>query len=216
VAITIAGVLSDSPVNAATDKTTILCSEATLNAIKPVDGYERIDIQLERRATESDVAAIRAMTDQGMRFSDDRLINRQARGAYFSMALFVYGFLLIIAMITLLNIVNGISISVSARIKQYGVMRAIGMTKAQMIRMIRAEAMTYAVSGSIFGCLVGMPLNKLIYNMMVTSYWGTHWKLPIGSVTIIILLVLGTSILAVYGPSKRIHDLSVVDTIATL
>ncbi|MBS7525581.1 ABC transporter permease [Fusibacter paucivorans] len=214
--VRIMGVLSDSPVNATNGAMTLLCSEATLDAIEKVDGYERIDIILERGVSEMDVAAIRAMVDPTMHFSDNRLTNRQARGAYFSMALFIYGFLVIIALITLLNIVNGISISVSARIKQYGIMRAIGMTKVQIIRMIRAETMTYAVSGSVFGCIAGLPLHRWLYSMMVTSYWGTPWYVPIRAVALIVILVLATSVIAVYGPSKRIHNMSVVDTIATL
>jgi putative ABC transport system permease protein len=156
------------------------------------------------------------MVDSQMRFSDDRLINRQARGAYYSMALFIYGFLLVIAMITLLNIVNGISISAATRIRQYGIMRAIGMTDHQMVRMIRAETLTYAVSGSIFGCIAGLPLHRWLYGMMVTSYWGTPWQFPFGAVATIVILVLLTSAIAVYGPSKRIHAMSVVDTIAAL
>lgn len=39
--------------------------------------------------------------------------------------------------------------SVSARTKQYGVMRAVGMDGSQLTRMVAAEAFTYAVSGLI-------------------------------------------------------------------
>ena len=45
--------------------------------------------------------------------------------------------------------------SVSARTKQYGVMRAIGMDGSQLTRMVAAEAFTYAVSGLIVGCIAG-------------------------------------------------------------
>ncbi len=60
-----------------------------------------------------------------------------------------YGFLAIIGVISLFNIVNSISRSVSARIKQYGAMRAVGMDNRQLKRMISAEAYTYAISGLI-------------------------------------------------------------------
>lgn len=48
-------------------------------------------------------------------------------------------------MITLFNIINSISISVTARIRQYGAMRAVGMGGGQLVRMIRAESLTYAI-----------------------------------------------------------------------
>ena len=47
-------------------------------------------------------------------------------------------------MITLFNIINSISMSVTARIKQYGAMRAVGMDGNQLTGMIAAETFTYA------------------------------------------------------------------------
>ena len=52
--------------------------------------------------------------------------------------------------------------SVSARIKQYGAMRAVGMDNRQLKRMISAEAYTYAISGLIVGCGIGLPLSRFI------------------------------------------------------
>ena len=59
-----------------------------------------------------------------------------------------YGFLAIIGMITLFYTMNSISISTVSRAKQYGAMRAVGISNRQLSRMISAEALTYAVSGA--------------------------------------------------------------------
>ena len=72
-------------------------------------------------------------------------------------------FLAIIAMITVFNIMNSISMSVSARIKQYGTMRAIGMSISQVTKMITAEAVTYAAIGSLIGCILGLPIHKFLF-----------------------------------------------------
>lgn len=58
------------------------------------------------------------------------------QSTYWAFHLVVYAFLIVIAGITILNIVNSISMSVSARMKQYGILRAIGMDDAQLKRMI--------------------------------------------------------------------------------
>lgn len=60
--------------------------------------------------------------------------------------------------------------SVSARIKQYGAMRAVGMDNRQLKRMISAEAYTYAISGLIVGCGIGLPLSRFLYNRLITHY----------------------------------------------
>lgn len=123
--------------------------------------------------------------------------NREARGAFYSMALFIYGFLVIIILIAVFNIVNSIAMSVSARIRQYGAMRAIGMSVCQLI-----------------GYLIGLPLHKMLFEQMVTAHWGDPWQLPLGMLAIIVAVVMISSILAVHGPAKQIHKMSIVDAIS--
>ncbi len=55
----------------------------------------------------------------------------------------------IIILVTVLNIVNSISMSVAAKIKQYGVMRAVGINKQQLTKMIVTETCTYAATGTM-------------------------------------------------------------------
>lgn len=159
---------------------------------------------------------MRTLANENIQFSDRRLENREAKGAFYSMALFIYGFLVVIVLISIFNIVNSIGMSVSARIKQYGAMRAIGMSGHQLIKMIVAEAITYSTVGSIVGCLIGLPLHKILFEKMVTSHWGDPWYLPLNMLGIIVVVVIFSSILAVYGPTKRIRNMSIVETISTL
>ena len=164
-------------------------------------------------ATDDDVNTIRSLAGSNIQFSDQRVGNHEARGAFYSMTLFIYGFLVIIALITIFNIVNSVSMSVSARIKQYGAMRAIGMSDRQLVKMVTAEAVTYSVAGSVVGCILGLPLHKLLFEKMITSRWGDLWQLPFGALGMIVAIVIITSIFAVHGPAKRIHNVSIVDTI---
>lgn len=48
------------------------------------------------------------------------------------MAVFVYGFLIIIAFVALINIINTVNASVSSKMNHYGVMRAVGMSGKQL------------------------------------------------------------------------------------
>jgi putative ABC transport system permease protein len=128
----------------------------------------------------------------------------------------VYGFLAIISMITVLNIMNSISMSVSARIKQYGAMRAVGMGKSQLTKMIAAEAGTYALSGMVVGIVFGLVLHYCIYEKMIISHFGGRWQIPVASVGCVVLLVLVSCVVAVYAPSKRICGMEITETINEL
>lgn len=209
----ISGILSTAPFSPESGEDTVICSEETFQSLTGKNAYTIIDIQMRRGAADEDVQAIRELAGPGVRFSDRRKGNEEVRGAYWSFALFIYGFLVVIALITVISIMNCIAMSVSAHVRQYGAMRAIGMSTRQLVRMLMAEALTYACAGCIVGCLVGVPANKLLFANLVTSHWGTPWTVPYGRIFTIVLLVVASSAAAVYGPAKRIHEMSIVDTI---
>lgn len=213
--LTAAGIVAHVPFDRSDGEETLICSEKLFNKLTGTDKYTIIDIQVNKSVTDEEVNAIRSLSE-GYLFSDNRLANKEARGAYYSFALFVYGFLAVIAMIAVFNIVNSISMSVSARIKQYGSMRAIGMSIRQLTKMVTAEAVTYAVCGCIAGCALGLPLHKLLYGRLVTAHWGDMWSLPVSAISVILLIVAMSCIAAVYSPSRRIRNMAVTETINEL
>lgn len=128
--------------------------------------YGLIGIQLDSNATEETIAEIRSLENDDIIITDQRESNKQNNATYLAVRIVCYGFLAIVGIISLFNIVNSISMSVSARMKQYGAMRAVGMDNRQLKRMISAEAYTYAISGLIVGCGIGLPLNRFLYNRL--------------------------------------------------
>ena len=153
-------------------------------------------------------------TDGGVVFTEQLSQVQQQRNLYSAFAVLVYGFLSIIVAITIFHIMNTINMGVIAKTKQYGTMRAIGMSNQQLIKMIVAEAMTYAVSGMILGCIIGLPMHWVIYVSLITNIWGTAWSVPFIPLILIIAIVLLTSLLAVKGPAKRLQRMSIVENIS--
>ena len=136
--IQIVGTLSDCPFYSAAGVGTIICSEDTFKQITSESKYTIIDVQLTKDATDEDVYAIHQMVDSTFTFSDERMGNSSTMGTYYCFWLFVYGFLVLIALITVFNIINSIAMSVSSRSKQYGSFRAIGLSTGQLRKMIVA------------------------------------------------------------------------------
>ena len=210
----VVGILSKSPFSNTPGTANIICTEDTFQKLFGEAQYTIMDLQLGRGATNEDVNVIREMAGTEFTFSDRRQSNQQAVGSYYSYALFIYGFLVVIALTTVFNVINSISMSVSARIKQYGAMRAIGMSSRQLVKMITTEAATYSFVGSLTGCLVGLPVHKYLFEHMVTGRWGDPWRIPVPVLAIMVLLVVITALIAVRGPARRIHNMSVIDTIS--
>ncbi len=193
-------------------KATVVCSEQTFTRLTGKNDYTILSIKLAKDATENDITFLRNLAGENP-LIDYRESNQQTGNTYWLFNILVYGFLSIIAMITVFNIMNSISMSVSAKIKQYGAMRAIGMCGSQLTKMITAEAVTYAVLGCIIGIIAGLPLNRQLFETLVTSHFGTPWAFPFAPIAVILVLVATSCIAAVYAPAKRIRNMAITDTI---
>ena len=144
------------------------------------------------------------------------LENPDAQSVYFMFSLFVYGFLAVITLITAIHTVNSIAMSVSARTKLYGTLRAVGMDSAQVKRIIFAEAATYTTLGFAAGMGLGLPLHRFLYTLIITHYWGTAWQVPFGLVGGILALLACISFIAPFAPAKRICAMPVTAAVKEL
>ena len=205
----IAGMLSAAPF----DGTLLICSEETFRSLTGAKDYTILDIQLSREADDTAVEEIRSIAGSGNTFSDSRMDNRSTRGAYYSFGLFIYGFLVLIAMITLFHIINSIAMSVSARMRQYGAFRAVGLSMRQLERMVIAEACTYTLFGSAAGTGIGLVCSRLLFRLLITPRWGDPWGVPWASLGVILAVVLLAVVLAVKNPIRTLRRMSIVDTI---
>ncbi len=194
----------------------IICSQETFARLTGEENYSMIGIQLSRQATDETVKQINSLVGSDVIFTDERQRNQEDANTYLAVKFLLYSFMAIIAMITLFNIINSISMSVTARIKQYGAMRAVGMDGEQLTRMIAAEAFTYAVSGLIVGSGIGIVLSRFLYVRLVTRYFGSQWSLPIVLIAIIVVFDIVSAAAAVYAPAKRIRNMPITATINEL
>ena len=194
----------------------IICSQETFARLTGEENYSMIGIQLSSKAADETVKQINSLAESNVIFEDHRQRNQEDANTYLAAKFLLYSFMVIVAMITLFNIVNSISMSVTARIKQYGAMRAVGMDGEQLTRMIAAEAFTYAVSGLIVGSGTGIVLSRFLYVKLVTRYFGSQWSLPVVLIAIIVVFDTVSAAAAVYAPAKRIRNMPITAIINEL
>ena len=193
----------------------VVCTEETFARLTGESKFAYVGVILEKDAPESVVSRIQDLASDYY-FSDNREENSEINGSYWVFRLAAYGFLTIVSLIAVLNIMNSVSMGVSARIRQYGAMRAVGMDSRQVTKMIAAEAATYAVCGAFTGIILGLILHYLIYVKLVITHFGGGWRIPVTPIAIIILLILASCIAAVYAPAKRIRGMAITETINEL
>lgn len=193
----------------------IVCTEETFMRLTGETDYQILNANLAEDAADETVDAIRAIAGEN-EVADRREEDQQTNATFWVFRIAAYGFLGIIVLITVFNIVNNISMSVSARMKQYGAMRAVGMSVAQMRRMIAAEAVTYATCGLFIGYLAGLYLHRLIMVKLVFTHFGGSWKIPLEPLTIITVIVALSCVAAVHSPARRISEMAITETIGEL
>ncbi|MBS5913831.1 MAG: ABC transporter permease [Paenibacillus macerans] len=207
--VQVAGILSDTPFVAAKGESMIICSEASFTALTGISDYTIIDMQVDADISEQ----VRSLITPQMRLLDKQQANRETRAAYYAMAVFVYGFLIVIALVALINILNTVNASVSSRMANYGVMRAVGMSGKQLKRMVAAESAAYAISGSLTGGVLGLLLHRFFFGLMITSNWGDPWQPPITVLAVTILAATLTTFAAVISPAKKVKKTSIVNVV---
>lgn len=196
-------------------KLTLITSGKTFERLTGVSDYSLVMVRLSGGATDENVNAIKNAAQGKYDFRDKR--SESTAGTYTAFVFCVYAFLMIIALVALLNIVNSISMSVSARTKQYGDMRAVGMDGRQITKMIAAEAFTYAGLGCVIGCVIGLLISNRLYGFLITEHFPyALWHFPINSLIIILVFVSAAAFAAVYAPSKRIRNMEITNAIKNL
>lgn len=190
----------------------VVCSEETYTRISGENKFMLISVMLSKNAPERiEDKIISAAGDNEV--ADRRDENKMNYNSYWLFRVAAYGFLAIIALIMILNIMNSISMSVSARIKQYGTMRAVGMSVKQLVKMITAETVTYALCGIAVGYSCGLYFHYLITKKLILEHFGGSWSIPIAPLVTVLAIVILACIAAIHSPSGRIEEMSVTETI---
>ncbi len=207
--VQIAGILSDIPFDAAGSEWVLICSETVFTKLTGIADYTIIDMQVEEDIS----SQVRSIVPPEMRLLDKQQGNQETRTAYYTMAIFVYGFVFVIALVAFINILNTVNTSVSSRIGNYGMMRAVGMSMKQLKRMVTAEAAAYAISGSLAGGILGLLLHRFFFEMLITSNWGELWQPPFPVLAITISTSVLTAFLAVISPVRTMEKINIINMV---
>ncbi|NLD48965.1 MAG: FtsX-like permease family protein, partial [Clostridiaceae bacterium] len=214
--LTVVGILrslpfSDSKLNL----TTFIATEKLFTELTGDEALKVIDIQLKGKNQEQTIREIKSIAGDSATFLDSRQKNDEMDKTFMTMAVFIYGFVIVIAFISLLNIVNTMNTSVAAKTRYYGVMRAVGMTGGQLDRMVLAEAAAYSLIGCFAGCVLGILLQRALINNFMTHF-KMVWKFPLAQVILIFVLSMLVTAISVISPLKRVKARGIADVVNSL
>jgi putative ABC transport system permease protein len=123
----------------------------------------------------------------------------------------LYGLLGLSVIISLFGVVNTLVLSVFERTRELGMLRAVGMTRRQVRRMIRHESIVTALIGAALGIAVGFFL--AILTTQALSDEGIVLAVPWTTLLLFVVLTIVAGILAAVLPARRAARLNVLEAL---
>src|SRR5262249_4114585 len=98
------------------------------------------------------------------------------------------------------------------RIRELGLLRAVGMSKRQVKRMVRVEAVIIAVLGAVLGLVVGILFGWALQQAL-SDLGIDKLTIPVGQLVIMLILAALIGVVAAIWPARRAAKLDILQAI---
>lgn len=126
----------------------------------------------------------------------------------------VVGLLGVSVVVALVGVTNTLSLSVAERTRENGLLRALGLTKRQMKRMLTIEAVLIGTSGALVGVGLGILFGWVGVNALPLRLETTLFIVPWWQVLGVVAVAIAASTLASWWPGRRAARTSPVEALA--
>jgi putative ABC transport system permease protein len=151
----------------------------------------------------ADFPDTRVQTRQEWVDKEDREIQR--------FLLFLYVLLALSVIISLFGMVNTLVLSVFERTRELGMLRAVGMTRRQVRRMVRHESVITALIGTALGLPLGIFLALLVTRAL--AQYDLQFAIPAVSLIAFVVVAVFAGLLAAILPARRAARLRVLEAL---
>ena len=164
---------------------------------------------VDASSSEGVAASLASFPDAKVQTQDEFV---EARSAWLSDVMNLFYVLLALSVIvSLFGMVNTLVLAVFERTREVGMLRAVGMTRRQTRRMIRAESVITALIGAALGIPLGIGLAALVTQSL--AEFGATFSLPVGTIVTFGIVAVLAGIVAAIMPARRASRLNVLNAL---
>ncbi|WP_119580602.1 ABC transporter permease [Streptomyces europaeiscabiei] len=151
----------------------------------------------------------------GIKIDDQQAIRNEFSGTYDAALNVLYALLAISLAIAVLGVVNTLAMSVFERQREVGMLRAVGLDRRGVTRMIQLEAVVISLFGAVIGIGVGSFLGWAVCEIVKADIPGYALVLPWGRFALFLLLAALVGLLAAMWPARNASRLNMLMAIKT-
>ena len=165
--------------------------------------------------TEAALAAVKRVASAypGVKVFDQEGFKAEQGKQINTMLGLVYSLLALAVVIALLGIGNTLALSIFERTRELGLLRAVGMTRAQLRRTIRWESVLIALQGTVLGLVIGVFFGWALVKGL-EDQGVDQFAIPVPSLAVVAVLAGLAGVVAAIKPSRRAAKLNVLQAIA--
>jgi putative ABC transport system permease protein len=124
----------------------------------------------------------------------------------------IYALLSLAVIVSIFGIVNTLVLTIHERTRELGLLRAVGMSRRQVRRLVRYESVITALIGGILGAVLGVFFAVIVSRPIADE--GFVLKIPVVSILVFLVLAAIAGVLAAIPPARRASRLDVLDALA--
>ncbi|KPC83368.1 ABC transporter permease [Streptomyces sp. NRRL S-4] len=195
----------------------VLIPEAVVDPHETLSEIREIWLTMDGGASDANEAAvIDALGDNPAMSVVDQQGIRDMFGGFINTALnIMYGLLAMALVIAVLGVVNTLAMSVFERQQEIGMLRAIGLDRRRVKRMIRLEAVVISLFGAVVGVTLGTFLGWAIGKSLSASIPGYALVVPWDRLALFLVLAGLVGVLASLWPARSGAKLNMLTAIKT-
>jgi putative ABC transport system permease protein len=175
----------------------------TFIKLAPGANAEQVKDQIKRQL-KAKFATVDALNQKELKDNQEQQIQQ--------LVSFFYVLLALAVLISLLGIITTLALSIHERTRELGMLRAVGMSRRQVRRLVRYEAVITALIGAILGSILGVIFATLVSRPLADE--GFELSYPIGTLLILLVFAALAGVLAAIWPARRAAKLDVLQALA--
>ncbi|WP_333762394.1 ABC transporter permease [Streptomyces sp. IBSBF 2390] len=154
-------------------------------------------------------------TNPAIKIQDKQDISNEIAKMFTLMLNMVYGLLGMAVIVAVLGVINTLAMSVFERSQEIGMLRAIGLDRKAVKRMVRLESLVISLFGGVLGIGLGVFFGWAAGELLGTKMATYELVLPWGRMAVFLLLAGTVGVLAALWPARRAARLNMLAAIKT-